>query len=251
MSNIFRLSTLAALSAMMIGCGGSDGGSNTSGNNTDNVISKDSELNHTWGLNYDDGAGTNYTDYIVIDEGNVVGLVSSADSSIVVGNATNNGTSVSLSLNTPDSGRIELELNKISDSMYRGTFRGTDATLIKYGNERSQEAIEGNWETEAGYAFAIDEAGHFSSTHDHSGCTVNGTIKYKANNVYLLTGQAMGCINGALDGSFSGYGSIISVFTVLDQKIGLAQLTFSHDSVSVIRDKYQPLTLTLEGGSYL
>lgn len=72
-------------------------------------------------------------------------------------------------------------------------------------------------------------------------------MTYKENGVYELNGTASACIDGTLDGSFEGYGVVINSAEILGNKVGLAQLIFSHESISEsnISKRYQPLSLTL------
>ena len=245
---------------LVVGCGsegGAGGGANSGGANSggtngggDNGSTRvNSELNSSWVLSYKNNADIDYTDFVIIDNGKLVGTGNGSSTPVNVGTATKAGSSLSLSLTSPSVGNVELSLNGIngSSSLYQGSTEGLTASLTKYGNGRTQDTVTGGWKTKSGYDFPIDASGNFSSTHDNSGCLINGRLTYKENGVYELNGTASACIDGTLDGSFEGYGVVINSAEIRGKKVGIAQLIFSHESISEsnISKRYQPLSLTL------
>lgn len=240
---------------LVVGCGseggaGNDanvGSANDGGGNSLTGVS--SELNSAWILSYTNNADIDYTDWVIIDNGKLVGTGNGSSAPVNVGTATKAGSSLSLSLTSSSVGNVELILNGVngSSSLYQGNTEAFTATLTKYGNGRTQDSVTGAWKTNGGYDFSIDASGKFSSTHDNSGCLINGTLTHKENGVYVLNGTASACIDGTFDGSFEGYGVVINSTEILGKKVGVAQLIFSHESISEsnISERYQPLSLTL------
>lgn len=136
---------------LVVGCGsegGAGGGTNGGGANGggDNGSTRvNSELNSSWVLSYKNNADIDYTDFVIIDNGKLVGTGNGSSTPVNVGTATKAGSSLSLSLTSPSVGNVELSLNGIngSSSLYQGSTEGLTASLTKYGNGRTQDTVTG------------------------------------------------------------------------------------------------------------
>lgn len=88
-----------------------------------------------------------------------------------------------------------------------------------------------------------NSTGSFTGIHDSTGYSLEGQLKFKSNNSYLISGTATGCINALHNGAISGYGAMhLQGVPGLTPSIFI--LNINHVNTSFIESKYQRLTLT-------
>jgi len=173
-----------------------------------------------------------------IFEGQFYGAGYEGDFAYGIASETDNGLHLML---TTDSGSIANELKKVSNDKYSFEDYTLDRNRFGYRN-RNMFIKNANWYSEqTSTPLNVNDQGQFFNlVMKDTGCSIDGTLSYKENNLFVINGEAVGCIDGAYEGEVIAVGTARGHMMQETIEMRLLSALFVYEGDSSIDNKYHP-----------
>lgn len=146
---------------------------------------------------------------------------------------------------TRKNGSIAQNIDRVSDHKYVSDDVTLTRNRVGFANQSLMIKNTDWFSRNTSTNLNINSEGEFYNlTMKDTGCTIDGALSFEGNNLYLIEGQALGCIDGSYEGKVKAVGTIYPSGPNQQVELRFFNLLFEYNGDGSLIEKHHAVIFT-------